>query len=154
MPSWSPHGTCRCALLADLRGRLDDSWRRYVVNALTDSLGLNPRDLVSHGLYGPVSRADAAIARHIADSVDIVVRDGGRADQAPEGPEASTVGSQTRSKAGYGWHPRPGFALPPRVDLGPCCRSVACFPADRNAALGFGDELRRAHIRHPDLHRP
>jgi hypothetical protein len=54
------------ALLADLRGRMDETWRRYLVNALNDSLGLNLRDQVSHGLYGPVSRADVAIALHIA----------------------------------------------------------------------------------------
>lgn len=54
------------ALLADLRGRMDEAWRRYLVNALNDSLGVNLRDQVSHGLYGPVSRADVAIALHIA----------------------------------------------------------------------------------------
>lgn len=54
------------ALLADLRGRMDEAWRRYLINALNDSLGLNLRDLVSHGLYGPVSRADVAITLHIA----------------------------------------------------------------------------------------
>lgn len=54
------------ALLADLSGRIDESWRRYLVNALNDSLGLNLRDQVSHGLYGPVSRTDVAIALHIA----------------------------------------------------------------------------------------
>jgi hypothetical protein len=54
------------ALLADLRGRMDEAWRRYLMTALNDSLGLNLRDLVSHGLYGPVSRADVAIALHIA----------------------------------------------------------------------------------------
>lgn len=54
------------ALLADLRGRTDEAWRRYFLNALTDSLGLNLRDQVSHGLYGAVSRGDVAIALHIA----------------------------------------------------------------------------------------
>lgn len=54
------------ALLTDLRGRMDEAWRRYLMNALNDSLGLNLRDLVSHGLYGAVSRADVAIALHIA----------------------------------------------------------------------------------------
>lgn len=54
------------ALLHDFEGRLDESWRRYLVNALTDSLGFNLRDNVSHGLYGPVVRADVGIAVHIA----------------------------------------------------------------------------------------
>lgn len=54
------------ALLTDLRGRTDEAWRRYFVNALNDSLGLNLRDQVSHGLYGPVSRRDVATALHIA----------------------------------------------------------------------------------------
>lgn len=54
------------ALLTDLRGRTDEAWRRYFVNALNDSLGLNLRDQVSHGLYGPVSRGDVATALHIA----------------------------------------------------------------------------------------
>lgn len=54
------------AVLAALEGRIDESWRRYLVNALVDSLGVNLRDQVSHGLYGPVIRADVAIAIHIA----------------------------------------------------------------------------------------
>jgi hypothetical protein len=54
------------ALLNDLKGRMDESWRRYLVNALNDSLGLNLRDQLSHGLYGPASSADVAITLHIA----------------------------------------------------------------------------------------
>lgn len=54
------------ALLADLKGRMDEDWRRYLVNALNDSLGLNLRDQVSHGLYGPVSRSHLGIVLHLA----------------------------------------------------------------------------------------
>lgn len=54
------------ALLTDMRGRTDEAWRHYFVNALNDSLGLNLRDQVTHGLYAPVSRGDVATALHIA----------------------------------------------------------------------------------------
>jgi hypothetical protein len=70
-------------LLADLGGRIDESWRRYLVNALSDSLGLNLRDQVSHGLYGPVVRADAAIALHIALHLRSWSVAEGEGDQAP-----------------------------------------------------------------------
>lgn len=53
-------------LLADLSGHIDESWRRYLANALTDVVGVNLRNQLSHGLYGPAARADAAIAIHIA----------------------------------------------------------------------------------------
>jgi Domain of unknown function (DUF4209) len=53
-------------IVADLKGRLDESWRRYLANALSDPLGLNLRNQLSHGLHGPTGRADVAIAIHIA----------------------------------------------------------------------------------------
>jgi hypothetical protein len=75
------------ALLADLRGRTDEAWRGYFLNALTDSLGLNLRDQVSHGLYGPVSRGDVAIALHIALQLRLwrvtPVRDDSGGDEPP-----------------------------------------------------------------------
>jgi hypothetical protein len=71
------------ALLADLGGRVDESWRRYLVNALNDSLGLNLRDLVSHGLYGPASRAHVAIALHIALHLRSLTRDRGNSRTSP-----------------------------------------------------------------------
>jgi hypothetical protein len=73
------------ALLADLSGRIDESWRRYLVNALNDSLGLNLRDQVSHGLYGPVSRTDVAIALHIALHLRLWSVTEGESEQAPQG---------------------------------------------------------------------
>ncbi len=54
------------AILADLTGRLDESWRRYLANALADPLGVNLRNQVSHGLHGPTTRNDVAIAIQIA----------------------------------------------------------------------------------------
>jgi hypothetical protein len=53
-------------ILADLKGRLDESWRRYLANALTDPLGINLRNQLSHGLHGPTSRNEVAIAIQIA----------------------------------------------------------------------------------------
>lgn len=53
-------------ILADLEGRLDESWRRYLANALTDPLGVNLRNQLSHGLHGPTARSDVAVAIHIA----------------------------------------------------------------------------------------
>lgn len=53
-------------ILADLEGRLDESWRRYLANALTDPLGVNLRNQLSHGLHGQTARSDVAVAIHIA----------------------------------------------------------------------------------------
>lgn len=53
-------------ILADLAGRLDESWRRYLANALADPLGINLRNQLSHGLHGPTARGDVAIAIQIA----------------------------------------------------------------------------------------
>ena len=53
-------------VLSDLKGRLDESWRRYLANSLTDPLGINLRNQVSHGLHGPTTRGDVAIAIQIA----------------------------------------------------------------------------------------
>lgn len=53
-------------ILADLKGRLDESWRRYLANALTDPLGINLRNQLSHGLHGPTSRNEVGIAIHVA----------------------------------------------------------------------------------------
>lgn len=53
-------------ILADLQGRLDESWRRYLANALADPLGVNLRNQLSHGLHGPTARGDLAIAIQIA----------------------------------------------------------------------------------------
>jgi hypothetical protein len=54
------------SILADLKGRMDESWRAYLYNALADPLGVNLRNQIGHGLHGPVSRSEVAIAIHIA----------------------------------------------------------------------------------------
>ena len=54
------------AILAGLGGRLDESWRRYFANLLTDSLGVNLRNSISHGLHGPVTRGEVALLVHAA----------------------------------------------------------------------------------------
>lgn len=77
------------ALLADLRGRTDEAWRRYFVNALNDSLGLNLRDQVSHGLYGPVSRGDVATALHIALQLRLWRATPARVDSGGDAPPAT-----------------------------------------------------------------
>jgi hypothetical protein len=54
------------AILAEFEGRMDESWRRYLLNALADQVGVNLRNEISHGLYGPPVRADVAVLIHIA----------------------------------------------------------------------------------------
>jgi hypothetical protein len=53
-------------LLADLQGVLDESWRRYLVNALTEPLGINLRNRIAHGLIGEARATDAALLVHMA----------------------------------------------------------------------------------------
>jgi hypothetical protein len=53
-------------LLAALEGLLDESWRRYLLNALTDPLGVNLRNRIAHGLIGEVQAPDAALLIHVA----------------------------------------------------------------------------------------
>jgi hypothetical protein len=54
------------AILSECEGRMDESWRRYLSNALTDQVGVNLRNEIGHGLYGPPIRADVAVLIHIA----------------------------------------------------------------------------------------
>lgn len=72
------------AILAGLGGRLDESWRRYLANLLTDSLGLNLRNAISHGLHGPVARGEVALLLHAACHLAVlkVDRPDPRADTA------------------------------------------------------------------------
>jgi hypothetical protein len=52
------------ALLDDLEGRMDESWRRYLLHLLADPLGLNLRNDIGHGLVGIVDRYQAALLIH------------------------------------------------------------------------------------------
>jgi hypothetical protein len=54
------------SLLGALEGVIDESWRRYFVNSLTDVLGLNLRNQVSHGLHGPAAGPEIVVLIHIA----------------------------------------------------------------------------------------
>jgi Domain of unknown function (DUF4209) len=53
-------------LLAALEGILDESWRRYLVNTLTEPLGVNLRNRIAHGLIGEAQAHDAALLVHVA----------------------------------------------------------------------------------------
>jgi hypothetical protein len=53
-------------LLAALEGILDESWRRYLVNSLTEPLGVNLRNRIAHGLIGEAQAHDAALLIHVA----------------------------------------------------------------------------------------
>jgi hypothetical protein len=53
-------------LLSALEGILDDSWRRYLVNTLTEPIGVNLRNRISHGLIGEAQTYDAALLIHVA----------------------------------------------------------------------------------------
>jgi hypothetical protein len=49
------------SLLHELHPAIDESWRRHLVNLLTDELGYNMRNLVLHGLIPKVERVEAAL---------------------------------------------------------------------------------------------
>jgi Domain of unknown function (DUF4209) len=52
------------ALLEDLRGRMDESWRRYLAHLLSDPLGMNLRNEIGHGLIPAVDQHRAALLIH------------------------------------------------------------------------------------------
>lgn len=52
-------------ILEDLKGRVDESWRRYYCNLLTDQIGKNLRNDVSHGLLLDIPKGDAALLIHL-----------------------------------------------------------------------------------------
>jgi hypothetical protein len=54
------------ALLQELTGVLDESWRLHLSNLLTDELGYNLRNLVLHGLMPRVERIEAALLINVA----------------------------------------------------------------------------------------
>ncbi len=53
-------------LLSSLRGRYEESWRRYLVNLLVEPLGTNLRNTHLHGLRASADRDEAAILIHVA----------------------------------------------------------------------------------------
>jgi hypothetical protein len=52
-------------LLDQLQGLLDEGWRRYLINALVDPLGVNLRNRALHGLIDSVSEPEAVIIMHV-----------------------------------------------------------------------------------------
>jgi len=54
------------ALITELIGFVDESWRRHLANLLTDELGYNLRNLVLHGLIPRVERVEAALLINVA----------------------------------------------------------------------------------------
>lgn len=53
-------------LLFSLQGRLDESWRRYLVNLLVDPVGTNLRNRIAHALVPRATRQEAALLLHAA----------------------------------------------------------------------------------------
>lgn len=53
-------------LLFSLQGRLDESWRRYLVNLLVDPVGTNLRNRIAHALVPKATRQEAALLLHAA----------------------------------------------------------------------------------------
>lgn len=72
-------------ILASLKGRMDESWRRYLANALADPLGINLRNAIAHGLHGPVTRADVIVAVHISCHLRLLGTGSRDAPELPEG---------------------------------------------------------------------
>lgn len=70
-------------LLAALAGILDESWRRYLVNTLTEPLGVNLRNRIAHGLIGEAQAYDAALLVHVAAFLRILE------SREPRGGDAS-----------------------------------------------------------------
>ena len=61
----APGGVYSLGLLLDeLRGRADESWRRYLAHLLSDPLGLNLRNTIGHGLVGMVDQGRCALLVH------------------------------------------------------------------------------------------
>lgn len=53
-------------LISALKGRLDESWRRYLANLLVDPVGTNLRNRISHALLPMVAKEQAAVLLHAA----------------------------------------------------------------------------------------
>lgn len=62
-------------LLSSLDAILDESWRRYLVNALTEPLGFNLRNRIAHGLIDEATIYDAAVLVHVASFLRTVRRE-------------------------------------------------------------------------------
>jgi hypothetical protein len=91
-------------LLDQLKGKMDEGWRRYLVNALVDPLGINLRNRAMHGLMDAASESEAALALHIVAVL---------ASLEPDIPPASETGSLSNdapSERSQGGDPTSGRA--------------------------------------------
>lgn len=52
-------------LLTMLQGRMDESWRRYLYNVLSNPIGVNLRNRICHGILPIVEKEDAALLLHV-----------------------------------------------------------------------------------------
>jgi hypothetical protein len=56
---------------------MDESWRRYLVNVLSEPVGVNLRNRIAHGLVTRVARNEAALLIHVASHLALMgVADG------------------------------------------------------------------------------
>jgi hypothetical protein len=76
-------------LLAVLEGGVEESWRRYLVNMLTEPLGVNLRNRIAHGLIGEARAYDAALLIHVAAFLRTL---------QPQGPDGGDGGSRPPSQ--------------------------------------------------------
>ena len=53
-------------LLDELKGRLDESWRRYFCNLLVNPIGVNLRNRICHGLLAKATKEETALLIHVA----------------------------------------------------------------------------------------
>jgi len=53
-------------LLAQLKGRMDESWRRYFYNLLVNPISVNLRNRICHGLLQKTTKEDSALLIHLA----------------------------------------------------------------------------------------
>ena len=52
-------------LLNCIKGRIDESWRRYYLTLLTDPMGINLRNRICHGLIDQVDSSHTALLLHV-----------------------------------------------------------------------------------------
>ena len=69
----SPGGVIQLGnLLTMLKGRTDESWRRYFYNLLVDPIGVNLRNRVCHGLLPKFGKEDASLLIHVVCNLRLI----------------------------------------------------------------------------------
>jgi hypothetical protein len=59
-------------LLFALKERIDESWRRYLVNVLCEPIGMNLRNRIAHGLLAKADKGEAALLIHVACHLSLI----------------------------------------------------------------------------------